>query len=215
MSEDRDTPTQPSPPPDMMVDAKGRWVPREMVKDVDLARHEFVLELVEAAKVMSKSLATFRARVMADIEAFVDLSAEKYGVHIGGRKGNVTLVSFDGQYKVSLQVADFLMFDERLQAAKALVDECIREWSAGARDEIRALVEHAFQADKTGKVSTERVLGLRRLSIEDPKWQRAMRAISDSVHVASRKAYVRFYERAPGGQWVAISLDLATVGGGS
>lgn len=202
-----------TPPPDVLVDAKGRWVPRSLVKDVDLARHELVLEMVARAEAFSRLLLDFRARALADIRAFVALSSERYGVEVGGAKGNVTLLSFDGRYKVTLQVADHLVFDERLQAAKELVDQCIRAWSEGARDEIRALVEHAFQADKQGKVSTERVLGLRRLNIQDPKWLSAMRAIADSVQVASSKAYVRFYERiGEGDGWRAISLDLASVG---
>lgn len=206
--------TQPTPPEGFLVDGKGRWVPITIVKDVDLARHEFVLEMIERAHKINALLTAFKRDAMNDIQAFIDLSAEKYGVAAGGAKGNVTLVSFDGRFMVARAIAETLTFDERLQAAKALVDECIREWSAGSPNEIRALIEHAFQADSAGKVSTERILGLRRLDIDTAKWKEAMRAISDSVHVVSSKAYVRFYERV-NGQWQPISLDLATIAEGA
>jgi len=59
---------------------------------------------------------------MDDVGAFIQLSAEKYEVKVGGNKGNVSLLSFDGRYKIVRQVAENITFDERLQAAKALID---------------------------------------------------------------------------------------------
>ena len=194
-----------------LVDAKGRLVPRRLVKDIDIARHDLVIELVERARATSESLTAFRRSADADIDAFVELSAEKYDAKIGKTKGNLTLTSYDGRFKVQRQIQDRLEFDERLQIAKALVDECIHEWTTGARDEVRALVEHAFQTDKQGKVSTERVLGLRRLDIQAPRWTEAMTAVSDSIRVATSKAYLRFYERVDeqGDVYRPINLDLS------
>ncbi len=198
-------------PDGMLQDAKGRWVPKRMIKPVDLERDALVLDLVGRAKDLSVKLALFKAAVMNDVQAFIDLSAEQYGVPHRGVKGNVTLHSFDGRYKVVRSTADTLAFDERLMAAKQLIDSCIHEWVNGSVDEIRALIEHAFQTDVVGKVSAERVLGLRKLNIKDaPQWDEAMRAISDSIHVTSSKSYMRFYERV-GDEWRPISLDLATV----
>lgn len=196
----------------LMLDAKGRYVPRRLVKDVDIARHDLVLELVSRARTMSEQLAAFRRAADADIDAFVELSAEKYGAKPGRVKGNLSLTSFDGRYRVVRQVQDRLVFDERLQVAKELVDTCIHEWTEGTRPEIRALVEHAFQTDRAGKVSTERVLGLRRLEIDSPRWAEAMTAIADSVQVATSKAYLRFYERI-GDAYRPINLDLSATGG--
>lgn len=204
--------SQKPPTGDGLFDAQGRWVPRTLIKEVDLVRDELVRELIDAAKKTSRLLAEFKQGTLADIGAFVDLSAQKYDVQVGGTKGNVTLTSYDGRYKVVRAIANRLVFDERLQAAKELIDECITEWTSGSDDKIRALIEHAFQVDKTGKISTERVLGLRRLEIESERWQEAMRAISDSVQVSSTATYVRFYERAGEDEYYRpISLDLATV----
>ncbi|REM31517.1 DUF3164 family protein, partial [Mycobacterium tuberculosis] len=72
-------------------------------------------------------------------------------------------------------------FDERLQAAKALIDECIQSWSKSSNVNLKVLVNDAFQVDQQGKISTGRVLGLRRHDIDDEKWQLAMKAIGDSM----------------------------------
>lgn len=210
--------TNMTPPGEGMFDAKGRWVPQRLIKELDLLRHDTVLGLIAQAQEMSRQLGAFKTKITADLQAFLDLSAEQYEVSYGGKKGNVTLTTFDGRFKIRRSVADRLVFDERLQTAKGLIDECIHRWSQGSSDEIRALVEHAFQTDKEGKVSTERVLGLRRLAITDEKWLEAMKAIADSITVASSKSYIRFYERidsgSQAGSYRAISLDLASVGEG-
>ena len=197
---------------DYRTDARGRLVPDTMVKPIDKLRDDLVIDLIGKAKHMSNALGTFKDRVFADINAFVELSAEQYGVKRGGNKGNITLYSFDGAYKVQIAIAENVQFDERLQAAKQLIDECITEWSQNSRDEIKLLVQDAFQTDKQGKINTGRVLGLRRLNITDDKWQTAMRAIGESLQVVGSKEYVRFYERIGAtDQYRAIPLDVAAV----
>lgn len=194
------------------ADAKGCLVPESMIKPIDRTRDELVGELSRKARIVSDSLREFKARVFADINAFVDLSAEQYGVKMGGKKGNLTLFSFDGAYKVQVAIAEHMVFDERLQAAKHLIDECIIDWSQGSRDEIKVLVQSAFQTDKEGKINTGRVLALRRLDIRDEKWQKAMLAIGESLQVVGSKEYVRFYERIGNtDQYQPISLDVAAV----
>lgn len=193
------------------VDAKGRLIPVEQVKPIDIERSDLVERLIGGAKLLQQQMIAFKRLSFEDIMAFVQLSAEQYDVQIGGNKGNVTLYSFDGKYKIVRQSQESIRFDESLQAAKALIDECISEWAAGSNDNIRVLINDAFQVDKEGKISTGRVLSLRRLDIRDEKWLRAMDAISDSIIVTDSKNYVRFYERDKDGQYQAISLDFANV----
>lgn len=194
------------------ADAKGCLVPESMIKPIDRTRDELVNELARQARVVSDTLREFKTRVFSDINAFVDLSGEQYGVKLGGKKGNLTLFSFDGAFKVQVAIAEHMVFDERLQAAKHLIDECITDWSQGSRDEIKVLVQAAFQTDKEGKINTGRVLALRRLDIRDEKWQTAMKAIGESLQVVGSKEYVRFYERIGNtDQYRPISLDVAAV----
>lgn len=195
-----------------MPDSAGRLVPVSTIKPIDLARDQLVGEIVGRAKQLSDLIAQFKAAAFGDIAAFISLSAEQYGVKIGGQKGNVTLMSFDGRYKLQRAIAEHISFDERLQAAKALIDECITDWSQGSRDEIKVLVNDAFQVDKEGNINTGRVLGLRRMKIDDERWGRAMAAIAEAVQVVGSKSYIRVYERGgDSGEYKAISLDVAGV----
>lgn len=192
------------------ADAKGRLVPVSLIEPIDQQRDEVVTEIVTKAKVMQAAMRQFKGYVLSEVQAFVDLSAEEYDKELGGIKGNVQLVSFDGRYKIVRAVAESITFDERLQVAKELIDKCIKRWSEGSRAEIQVLVQDAFQTDKQGKINTARVLGLKRLAIEDHEWQQAMQAITDSIQTTGSKTYVRLYERiGDSEQFTPIPLDMA------
>ncbi len=193
-------------------DSHGRLVPIDSIKEIDLLRDELVMEIVNQAKQVHESLTTFKNQAFGDVRAFVELSAEKYGAKIGGRKGNVSLLSFDGKYKVLIANQDHIVFDERIQAAKALIDECIKDWTTGASAEIKALIDRAFEVDKEGKLNTGRILTLRRVNIVDKRWQDAMQAISDSVQVVGSKSYVRVYcRKGDTDEYEQMALDIAGV----
>lgn len=206
------TTTDDAVPKGYWKNATGALIPRAMVKPIDMDRHTAVVGLCDQAKTMAAQLLGFKLEAMRAIEEFVSRSLDAYDVKHGGKKGNITLLSFDGRYKVVRQMQETIVFDERLQAAKSLIDECIQGWSKGSNANIKVLVNDAFQVDSAGKISTGRVLGLRRLSITDDTWARAMQAISDSMAVASTKPYVRFYERDErSGEYMPISLDVAAL----
>ena len=197
-------------PAGYMVDPQGRLVPVETVEPIDLERNDLVIELVLKARELRQAMLKFKVESMADIAALVELSAEQYDIKMGGKKGNISLMSYDGKYKVQRSNSDHLVFDERLQVAKELIDQCIHRWAEGSGTEIRALVEHAFEVDREGKVNTARILTLRKIKIDDEQWIKAMEAIADSIQVAGSKTYLRLYERVGNtDQFEPISLDLA------
>lgn len=192
-------------------DTKGRLVPESTIKPLDKIRSDLVESLVARAKPLREELRTFRSTAFSEIEALIDLAFDEYNAKVGGAKGNVTLLSFDGKYKIIRAISESIAFDERLQAAKSLIDECVRDWTTDARAEIALLVQDAFKVDQQGNIRTGTVLGLRRVNITDPRWQRAMTAIGEAVQVVGSKTYLRIYERDAEGQYHPISLDIAAV----
>lgn len=193
-----------------MSDAKGSLVPVALIKPQHLLQDEMVRKIIGYATALSEQVARFKAHTFADIGAFEALLEQEYGVKVGGAKGNKTLMTHDGLFKVQVQVADYIDFGPELQTAKGLIDECLNEWAAGARDELRAIVTRAFNTDKPGQINRSEVFMLLRLDIADPRWQRAMDAIRDAMRVVGSKTYVRCYRRADQEtQWESVSIDLA------
>ena len=194
-----------------MTDTQGRMVPISTIKPMDIERDQLVRKVVASAKEKSEILKKFKSATMTQVEAFIKKSAKEYSTKLGGTKGNVTLMSYDGKYKVVRSISEYLAFNEKLQVAKALIDECIKEWSDGSRDEIKVLINDAFAVNKQGKIDRNRILGLRRLKINNAKWKRAMDAITESIQIANSKEYVRVYEQQPNGEYVLINLDMAGI----
>ena len=194
-------------------DHMGRLVPETQIKPIDLARDELVREIVDRARLVSAAMLAFKRAAFDDVAAFVDLSAEQYGVRLGGVKGNVSLISFDGRYRVLRAIAETITFDERLKAAKALIDLCLNEWSESAAPELKVIVQDAFRVDQEGNIRVQQVLALRRLNIDDERWLRAMTAIGDAIQVVGSKSYIRVYERVGETQhYRQIALDMSSVG---
>ena len=219
MAPDTTTPTAERPVPAVasevngkfyMADPKGALVPLEVVKATDLLMDEMVRKIIGFAADLSAQIARFKLHTLGDVSGLLDVFDQEHGVQLGGTKGNVTLTTFDGTMKVQLAIADQITFGPELQSAKKLVDECLIEWAADSRPELRAIVQRAFNTDKEGLVNRAELFGLLRLDIEDERWQRAMKAIKESIRVEGRKEYVRFYRRADARMaWEPVTIDVA------
>ncbi|WP_010142198.1 DUF3164 family protein [Oceanicola sp. S124] len=193
-----------------MADAKGSLVPVSMIRPEDLLEDETVRKIAGHALELSAQVSRFKEHTFDDLGDFEAILAQEYEATKGGKKGNKTFMSHDGLYKVQVAVADRIDFGPQLQVAKELIDECLNEWAADARDEIRTIVTRAFNTDKEGQINRTEIFMLLRLDISDSRWQRAMQAIRDAMRVVGSKTYVRCYHRsAPDAAWEAITIDLA------
>lgn len=195
-----------------MKNAMGHLVPLTSVREQDLLRDQVARALVEQAKAINAQLAAFKKKSLGDIEDLVKIAGERYDVALGGKKGNISVSTYDGQYKVQRSVADVLQFTEEMEAAKALIMSCITRWSKDANPEISALVSRAFAPGRNGQLKTAAVLDLLRIDIDDAEWKQAMLALKDSIIATGTAVYVRVYERVgDSGNYKPIALDLAAV----
>jgi Protein of unknown function (DUF3164) len=193
-----------------MADAKGNLVPVGMIKPQHLMEDQLVRDEIGWAVALSEQITRFKQHLFDNLGAFEALLAEHYGAKIGGKKGNKTLMTVDALMKITVQVADNIVFGPELQIAKTLVDECLNEWATGSRDEIRTIVTRAFNTDKAGQINRAEIFMLLRLDIDDARWKWAMDAIRDAMRVEGSKTYVRAHIRTtPDAPWQAVTIDLA------
>ncbi len=195
-----------------MGDGKGGYQPIETIKPQHLLEDETVRKVLSYAIELSDQIARFKEHTFEDIGSFEAMLAQEYDTTVGGKKGNKTLQSVDGLFKIQVQVADHIDFGPELQVAKTLVDECLNEWSADARAELRGIVTDAFNTDKSGQINRSQIFMLLRREITDPRWIKAMQAIRDAMRVVGSKTYVRCYQRpSHDAPWEAVTIDLAKV----
>ena len=199
-------------PEGYMQNAAGHLVHLDHVRDQDKLRDGVVNDLVSQAITISKLLKEFKEQCLSDVSDLVQISADKYEVQLGGKKGNLSLFSFDGRYKIQRVYAERLTFSEEIEAAKQLIMNCIDRWSEGANNNVQALVNRAFKTNNNGQLKTASVLDLLRLEVEDDEWLMAMLALKDSIQVSGTATYIRVYERIGQSEhYKIIPLDLAAV----
>ena len=195
-------------PAGFVKNAAGHLVPEHQVRDQDKLRDNVARDLAAQAVAISESMAAFKAKALADIEDLISISLERYGVKLGGKKGNVSITTYDGEFKIERALANRLSFTEEILAAKELIYACIRKWSAGADRHLMALVARAFTG-RNGEIRTNDVLDLMRLEIDDEDWKTAMEALRDSIQVNGKAVYIRVYRRIGDDRYEQINLNLA------
>ncbi len=191
-----------------MRDAKGGLRPIQTIRPQDLLKDQLVRRLIVKADTVAGQVQAFRAHALKEVDDFLDVLFDQYSTRRGGEKGSVTLMTVDQQYKVERSIGEFFDFGPELEVARALVMECLAEWTEGTRPELRAIVTDAFQTNK-GKVRRTALLQLLALDIQDARWQNAMKALRDAMVVVGTKAYPRFYRKDKNGRWQPISIDIA------
>ena len=199
-------------PEGFMKNAAGHLVPVAQVREHDKLRDQVAGSLAARAIALNAQLADFKKQALADIADLVSICAERYDVVLGGKKGNVSICTYNGQYKIERAYAERITFTEEIMAAKELIDQCIRTWSEGANSHLQVLVDRAFKAGRNGDLKTSDVLGLLRAEIDDPAWHEAMEALKDSIMVTGTAVYIRVYVReGDTDRYVPIPLNLAVV----
>mgnify|MGYP002622382348 CR=1 FL=1 len=195
-----------------MPDAKGNLVPVSAIKTQHLMEDEVVRKIIGFAIPLAAQVRRFREHSFADLAKFDRDLEEHYGLVKRGRKGkgNVTYMTVDGLMKVEVKTADDIVFGPELQVAKGLIDECLIEWSAESRPEIQTIIANAFDTEKEGKINRSAIYMLLRYDSDDPRWQRAMNAIRDSMKIVGRREYIRFGIReTPSDDFTSITINIA------
>jgi hypothetical protein len=183
-------------PEGYMTNVYGHLVPAHRVRPAIKLQDQLVRDLLARADRLRDMVAAEKAAMLADVRAFLDILDEKYEVKRAGARGGVVLDAFDGNGRVTISVGDSITLGPAIAAARALIDECVGRWAAGANENLQAIVNDAFKVGEGGKLAVDRVLALRRIEIDDPTWQRAMEAIGDAVQTTRSREYLRLYRRA-------------------
>lgn len=196
-------------------DGKGRLVKLEDVPALDMLRDETIENCIAEMQKLNEMNKQVKARVMELLGNFINLSAQEYGVTIKkGEQGAVTLTSFDGCRRVRVTVADIIVCDERILAAKELIDECLTKWSVDSNQQLRILVNQSFAVNEKNMISVSKILDLLRAGKaigDDEQWNKAMKALRESLVVQSKKEYITAHIRStPNSEWQAVDTRFTS-----
>jgi len=192
----------------------GKFIHKDMVLPDKQLEDELVVDLIDGALDLSKTIQEFKTKAFEQCYAFNDLLRQTFDMErITSKSGAVTLKSFNGTMEVQIQVAKLITFDQKLVLAKEKIDEYLDEKTEHADAEIRTLITRVFDV-KNGKVDAKQIMSLKQYPITHPKWKTAMTMIDEATEIAGTKSYIRFRHRANGqidGRMEPILLDIASV----
>jgi len=195
--------------PLFLVDEEGLECPVKYIDKKVLARHNVVEKIIKKVEKAQNELKSLKQSLFKEVKGYLDMIADEYGEDW---KGNARLMNFDKTKEVEMSICRNIMFDERLNIAKAKIDDCLKRWSGSATDELRMIVLRAFNVDKKGNVDVRQILGLKQFRFEDPVWQEAMAIIDESITTTYSKEYLVFSTRDnPRGQFKTISLNFSNI----
>jgi hypothetical protein len=162
---------------------------------------------------VSNQLQDLKANIVVNISDFIEQMFTEHNKKLGGKKGNVTLFSYDKSLKIERSQQDRETTNEHILIAKQLVDECLKGWSKGANKNLQAVVQKYFRTDGKGSYNIQDLKRIMRMKIgeDDANWQAAMKALSDSIEQSHTETYYRAYYRTETGSYNAIPLNITDI----
>lgn len=191
--------------------AVGHLVHESEIKEQDKYRDQVVTDLVTAGKALHEAIKAYKQTSLADVADLISISAEKYGLNLGGKKGNVSITSFDGELMIQRVYADRITYTEEMEVAKAKVFECVKNWGETSNKHIVTMATRAYQTNKKGEISISRIIEMLSYEIDDPDWLKAMDVVRESLRVCGSAVYIRIYERDENGKYQNLPLNISAV----
>ncbi|GBR09432.1 DUF3164 family protein [Gluconobacter frateurii] len=184
-----------------------RLKPRELLAS-DLAEEMIALAVAEQERIRA-----WKEQRYADIDALLDLILQDYGLRLGGSRGGNTFENHDHTRKVTITVADQKSVNQAIVAAQALLNQILDDMMGTVSADLRKVVNSAFSRHPTsGRISTERILALKRQDFDHPLWPDARKALSDAVEVIGSRTYLRFYMRETSKEgWKNVDLNFSSL----
>lgn len=188
------------------IDAAGREVPAKYVPKFAKEKDAAARKILEAWRKEEARLKALWKETVAAVEK----------IHAGARKeeklepaavadkGYFSFRTFDGRVTVRLDRAREVVFNEKLDLAKELIDEAVEEIAGEAAGDLRTIVESAFKPrGKNRTLDRQRLSDICKMNVRNAKWQKAVELIKAAAEESQRMDYLRVLDGER-----AIVLDL-------
>lgn len=192
----------------LLVDAQGRSFPASIIDKELVKRDMLVNRVAERAVKLQERILADKRKMVDELDKYLDDFAHRNGLKW---RGNAELINFDESLKVEIRYRERIRFGVELQLAKQKIDECLKAWTSDSNVNLKAIITEAFQVDKKGELAQNRILALRRYSIQDDTWKEAMELIDKAIQVTSTKQYIAIYSRRQDGSYEQVVLNFSAL----
>jgi len=202
---------KPQAPTGFMFDPSSNLIRIENIDDHQLQEDTLVSKLFPRVKTLHQQLLQFKQQVIEEFEAHISDCIKLHGIlRYSKIKGNLSLYSFNGRYKVERSIRDKIEVNSTIEAARQHFDIYIKAIEAKADGDIKVLISRAFNSTN-GKISTSRLTDLLNAKINHPEFKKAATLLKESLFKCGDVVYYRFYERDDSGNYQAVSLQFSAL----
>lgn len=201
------------------LDSQGNWInrnnrpiPEANVDPVAKKRDAAVTRMLAEARELEAKMRLVKEKILNEVMQYITELQAANGIKKQETKGNYTLSDYANLNQVEVSINNVVEFDERLNLAKSLIDKCLIKWTKRGNQNVRAIVNDAFDVDKKGNVNKMRIFSLMSLKINDKDWEKAMELIRSSMQVTSTKQYLNIRTRENViDKWSFVNLNFSSL----
>ena len=194
-------------------DHNGFDVPVTAIGKIDLKKNQTAIKIAEKFKEMAVRLQNLKDFAFDAADEIYELQLKAYeidGRDVERMKGNFTFFSYDKRFKVEVNIGQRLEFDDKINLAKAEIDEYLKEITEGQNSDILIIVNNAFTTVR-GKLDPKRILQLFSYQIKNVRWKKAMEILQDSITTNYSKRYIKVSERDSNGEYQNINVQFSSI----
>jgi hypothetical protein len=194
-------------------DHNGFDVPVTAIGKIDLKKNQTAIKIAEKFKEMAVRLQNLKDFAFDAADEIYELQLKAYeidGRDVERMKGNFTFFSYDKRFKVEVNIGQRLEFDDKINLAKAEIDEYLKEITEGQNSDILIIVNNAFTTVR-GKLDPKRILQLFSYQIKNVRWKKAMEILQDSITTNHSKRYIKVSERDSNGEYQNINVQFSSI----
>lgn len=191
------------------IHSNGKAVAVTDVRPDHRERDRTVERLFARIKRLQQQMEDEKKAILEEVEEYKAIISAEYDASFS-ETGGITLTNFSGDKQVELKVNKQVQHDEKLDLAENLMRQALNETIEAIRTElngtkarsalqslknIESIIDNAFALNESGNVARHRIISLKQVKMQHPKWRKALMLIGESEVVRGTRQYLYARER--------------------
>jgi len=172
-------------------------------------KNSVIIDLCQKALGLNAALKAFKKQAFEDLGALYELLQEYSKRHSDG-KGNFTVETQDGTYKIEFSRQNLGFFDERAdQGERHIIDFVNSQFSGDPTTKklITSLLERS--KDKLDIKLVQKLYAME-ADYQDNNWKEGIKLLKESWTPSNTKDYIRFFRKV-NTAWVSIDINFSSI----
>ena len=194
-----------------LENSKGKRVPIELINPADRDRERMINQVFELAEELQVQLIETKQKMYFAIAEFMKKHGGVPEFDVASME-QLHFTDFAAKRQLQIRKAEKIDYNEQLNTALRLLNECVEEWTQGDRPELCSLIQQVVSAGKKGKIDHAMLLRLQRINSTYPKFQKAQQLIAASINTYFAKQYLLIRKRDNAeGKFQTVNLNFSGI----